>query len=276
MAKVDEVVLEISSVCNLSCTICPVGKTRPKRFKSFMSLDLIKKILTENKNIKIIYLEGWGEPLVHPQLEDILNLINTEVPSIDIYITTTAESLDKTKIDMLLKYKIYEIQFSLDAPSIQKSIRGIEYTTIKKNITAFNDANVKKGKKIRTCIKAVVGTQSEAVTDAFVDAEKNSVDKVELVPAIKYDTKSTRSKKCPELSSSRVVVFSDGRVTCCRADFRGGLFIGVAQSSKTLEQLWDDANPDIKKRRDSHNAGTYPNFCRKCTEYSTTKASKRF
>ena len=276
MAKVDEVILEISSICTLKCTICPVGKSRPKRFKSLMSLDLIKKILTENKNIKTIYLEGWGEPLVHPQLEDILKLINTDAPSINIYITTTAELLDKAKIDMLLKYNIYEIQFSLDAPSIQKSIRGIDYTTIKKNITAFNDANTKKGKKIRTCIKAVVNPQSETVTDDFVNTEKSTVDKVELVSAVKYDTKSTRSKKCPELSSSRVVVFSDGRVTCCRADFRGGLFIGLAQSKSTLEELWDDKNPDIKMRRDAHDKGPYPNFCRKCTEHSTAKVAKRF
>jgi MoaA/NifB/PqqE/SkfB family radical SAM enzyme len=239
-----------------------------------MRLDLINKILNENPGLKAIYLDGWGEPLTHPQLEDILKTINNLIPSCKIYITTVADMLDQKIIDLLLKYNIYEIQFSLDPPSIYKSNRGVSYADIKKNIQAFMDANDKKGKKIRTCIKSIVSEQSKPLTDGLVD-EWKSLDRAELIPAIKYDIVSARSTKCKELDSKRVVVLSDGRVTCCRADFRGGLLIGFATKDK-LEDIYDDKNPDMKKRRDSHNAGTYPVFCRKCTEYSTAKAGKRF
>jgi radical SAM protein with 4Fe4S-binding SPASM domain len=63
--------VEITNVCNLRCGFCPANK-RPQGFMPLkLFSDVIKKI---EGHTHYIYLHVKGEPLLHPQLSDILDL----------------------------------------------------------------------------------------------------------------------------------------------------------------------------------------------------------
>ena len=63
------VYLEITNVCNLSCSFCP--KTRRKsRFLTVKEFDFLAARL--QGHTEYLYLHVLGEPLLHPQLEQIL------------------------------------------------------------------------------------------------------------------------------------------------------------------------------------------------------------
>ena len=68
------VYLEITNVCNLSCSFCP--KTRRKsRFLTVEEFSLLTSRL--QGHAEYLYFHVMGEPLLHPQLETFLHLAGT-------------------------------------------------------------------------------------------------------------------------------------------------------------------------------------------------------
>jgi len=62
--------IEITNVCNLQCDFCP-GTARPPRF---MSPEEFRTVLRRlDGAVGEVYLHLMGEPLLHPQLDEILN-----------------------------------------------------------------------------------------------------------------------------------------------------------------------------------------------------------
>ena len=71
MKKYKKVYIEITNVCNLQCDFCPTTK----RKSAFMKVDLFSKILDQIKgHTEYIYLHVKGEPLLHPELDKLLDI----------------------------------------------------------------------------------------------------------------------------------------------------------------------------------------------------------
>lgn len=71
MKKFKKIYVEITNICNLRCNFCP--DTRRKL--EFMTVKNFKKIATEvKKHCDYIYLHVKGEPLLHPDLQEIFNI----------------------------------------------------------------------------------------------------------------------------------------------------------------------------------------------------------
>lgn len=65
-----KIYIEITNICNLSCSFCP----KNKREKRFMKVSEFEVILEKIKDYtKYINLYVMGEPLMHPNLKDILD-----------------------------------------------------------------------------------------------------------------------------------------------------------------------------------------------------------
>ncbi len=70
--------IDVAGTCNLRCPSCPVGNMRDVgKPTGLMSLDVFKaivaKIATDQPATSpIIHLFNWGEPLLHPQLADMV------------------------------------------------------------------------------------------------------------------------------------------------------------------------------------------------------------
>lgn len=65
------VYLEITNVCNLACSFCP-GTQRPPRFLSPAEFRLLAEKLRPHTDY--LYLHVMGEPLLHPQLAELLDI----------------------------------------------------------------------------------------------------------------------------------------------------------------------------------------------------------
>jgi len=66
--------LEISSNCNANCAWC--GRKYMTRPKTFMSLELVDKI-AQKLDQRMVWLHFWGEPLLHPQLFEIMFILKS-------------------------------------------------------------------------------------------------------------------------------------------------------------------------------------------------------
>ena len=102
--------LEISNICNVQCSFCPIVE-RPKDIMSLEKFEgLIRQVvpLTED-----VCLHLMGEPLAHPQFTDILKISEEQKASIQI---TSNGLLIKKYQSLLLESKaLRQINFSLQA-----------------------------------------------------------------------------------------------------------------------------------------------------------------
>ena len=90
MKKFRQVFVEITNVCNLSCSFCP-KHNRPPRFMAF---DEFKHILDQITPLtRAISLHLMGEPLLHPDFDKICTACNER--GLQIYLTTNGTLLKK-------------------------------------------------------------------------------------------------------------------------------------------------------------------------------------
>ncbi|MEI3085909.1 MAG: radical SAM protein [Oscillospiraceae bacterium] len=84
--------LEITNVCNLSCSFCP-GTRREKRFMTPEEFETLSRKL--RGHVEYLYLHLMGEPLLHPQLEEILGIAARQ--GFRVIITTNGTLLDSAR-----------------------------------------------------------------------------------------------------------------------------------------------------------------------------------
>ena len=71
MKRFKKVYIEISNVCNLSCSFCPKTSRSPKQ----MTLDEFKTVIKKvSPFTDYVYFHLLGEPLLHPHLAEFLKI----------------------------------------------------------------------------------------------------------------------------------------------------------------------------------------------------------
>lgn len=108
MKKYKRVYIEITNVCNLSCSFCPLTK----RAKSFLDEEKFVHILNEvSPYTDYIYLHLMGEPLLNPGLEVFLD--EAYKKGIKVNITTNGTLLKKNKEILLNAKSLRQVNISL-------------------------------------------------------------------------------------------------------------------------------------------------------------------
>lgn len=71
-------VLDTTSFCNLECVWCPTGQHRNSRPKSIMTKQKARYIINKfSRYLKHVLLFNWGEPLLNPEITEIIKAIKT-------------------------------------------------------------------------------------------------------------------------------------------------------------------------------------------------------
>ena len=100
--------LEITSVCNLACSFCPPTE----RQKQFISVEDFAKRLDQIKpHTDYIYLHVKGEPLLHPKIDQLLDLSHEK--GFKVNITTNGTLINKRRHRLLNKPALRQMNFSL-------------------------------------------------------------------------------------------------------------------------------------------------------------------
>lgn len=103
-----KIYIEITNMCNLKCEFCIPCKREARMMSVSEFEEVIKKVY---KYTKVVTLHVKGEPLLHKNLEDILNIIDKYNLQVNI---TTNGTLIREKLDILKRSKcIKQINFSL-------------------------------------------------------------------------------------------------------------------------------------------------------------------
>ncbi len=110
MNKFKRVYIEISNICNLQCSFCPVVE----RDKDIMSPELFKKVASEIAPFtEQVCLHLMGEPLAHPKFLDILKVC--EELNLRVNLTTNGILLNRYAEVLMNSKAIHQINFSIHA-----------------------------------------------------------------------------------------------------------------------------------------------------------------
>lgn len=105
--KFKRIYIEITNVCNLNCTFCQ----ETKREKRFIAVEEFAHIIKEIKPYTdYVYLHVKGEPLLHPHLDEILQICKAYNMQVNI---TTNGTLIRKNLDILIKHNIHQMNISM-------------------------------------------------------------------------------------------------------------------------------------------------------------------
>ncbi len=110
MNKFKRVYIEISNICNLQCSFCPVVD----RDKKVMNAEMFKAIIHDvAPHTEQVCLHLMGEPLAHPEFETIIR--HCEEAGVKINLTTNGILLNRYKTLLSTSPAFHQINFSIHA-----------------------------------------------------------------------------------------------------------------------------------------------------------------
>ncbi|MCR5230135.1 MAG: radical SAM protein [Solobacterium sp.] len=113
--------IEITNVCNLNCSFCRKNHRKPK----FMSPDAFRYVLSQVRDYTdYIYLHVQGEPLLHPDFDEIMTVCDEM--NVHVQLVTNGTYL-KDHMNLLQHGSLRKISFSLQSADYQKDIILSDY-----------------------------------------------------------------------------------------------------------------------------------------------------
>lgn len=233
MQKFKKIYIEITNRCNLNCSFC----SKVEKKKKDMSLEEFEEVLKKVKDYtNYIYLHVKGEPLLHRNIIEMINLANNYNLKVNL---TTNGTLFKEKAKELGNCtNLNKINFSLHSENNNENYFKDIFDNIKylNNITVVyrlwtlkNNELDKKSTEIVNKIKDYYNLSTEVVEK--IKKEKNIkisstiyVDKDnEFIWPVENDYKSRGY--CYALKT-QIAILSDGTVVPCCLDSNGKIELG--------------------------------------------------
>ncbi|MDY6820363.1 MAG: radical SAM protein [Deferribacterota bacterium] len=139
--------VEPTTRCQLKCRICPRSDQAVQWVEEDMPLALYKKLSDYFSVTKHVHLQGWGEPLLHKDIIEMVNIAKRAGSIVSL--TTNGLLLDNNMIVELLKSNIDILAFSLGGSSdhTHSLVRGGKLSDMLNNISCLIAAKKKNNLK---------------------------------------------------------------------------------------------------------------------------------
>ena len=235
--------LSLIDTCNRSCSFCPKSDdTLAPNTNQKMSKLLIKKLVSDLKEINFegaFCLCGYGEPLLHKEIIEIINLLGS-VGGVEII--TNGDPLSKKKLVEIFNSKATRLLISLydGKHQLEKFNKLIDEAKIDKKFVILRDRWYSDKKDYGVALTNRVGTikvGNQPKTDNFLH------------------------KKC-FYTSYQVLIDWNGDVFLCPQDWQRRIAMGNIMQQSFLE-IWNGST--INNYRKKHlNADRSINPCNDC------------
>lgn len=239
-----KVYLEIGNICNLHCHFCSLDN----RKKEFMSVSDFKKISSEVKKFTdYIYLHVKGEPLIHPYLEEILDICKED--NLQVNITTNgtklAEKLDIIKNKSCIRqvnisaHALSEISFNERKDYLNSLLNLIEYAFQTKAIYVSIRLWI-KNEEINNLVlnflneKLNLNKEITLETKKIMDNVYLSIDEEFVWPSLENDFVSDRGRCYGAIN--QIAILASGDVVPCCLDSGGVMVLGNCLK-QSLEEI---------------------------------------
>lgn len=263
MKKFKKIYVEITNICNLSCSFC----SKVEKKKRMMTKEEFAHILSEIKEYtNVIYLHVKGEPLLHPNIIEFLNIAKEY--NINVNLTTNGV-LFPEKVEALSNCScLKKINFSLHSENNVKDYLNNIFDAVKllpENVTIiYRLWTLKNGEfdeKSTEIVEKIIDYYN--LSERIVEKLKNE-NNIKIASTIYVDKDNEfiwpddkicekNEGYCPALKT-QIAILSDGTVVPCCLDSNGKIPLGniyvesfedIIKSKKTteLKKSFQDRKP---------------------------------
>lgn len=130
--------IEVSSRCNIKCVMCPVTVLAGRWPQRDMRWETFERIAGAFEHATWVYLQGWGEPLLHRRIFDMI--ARAKGAGCRVGFTTNATRLTRRTGERLLDLGLDLLAVSIAGASAatHEAIRvGSDFSRLKENLRAF-------------------------------------------------------------------------------------------------------------------------------------------
>lgn len=144
MPRLDWIQIEVSGLCNASCFYCP-NTTHKKSWKGRnLTLYEFSMIVPYLKKVRLLYLQGWGEPFCNPDFFKFVEIAKKY--RCQVGTTTNGMLIEDSYIDKIIDLNMDIIAFSLAGIINNDTMRsGTKTLKIFKVIEKLNEKKIRKG-----------------------------------------------------------------------------------------------------------------------------------
>lgn len=274
--------LEVTNFCNLDCPICVAKNTREQ---GFLDLNLLKKLIKENKKIlknQFIWLHFNGEPLLHPHFPKIIRILKKN--GIRTRFSTNATLLNEESSLKLMKAGLDYIVFSVDGytkKTYEKIRKGASFEKVENNILNFLKIKKEQGFKTKTQIQIIKMKENKYEIKPFIQKWKKT--DINYINVKSFCSRAWRARKISEFTElpglekkiknrfpcfylwETLIILWNGEVISCCQDLRGELKVGDVKNENLL-QIWNSPKlVDLRKRQLNGDFSMTP--CNQCPDW---------
>ncbi len=208
------IVINPIETCNRSCSFCPRSVVAVDTFNQYkIKLDLIEKIAADLNQMNYdgrIGLNGFGEPLLHEDLEECIKILKNKIPKLKwLEVQTNGDHLSKDKVKQLV-----------DAGCDTISISMYDTDQTEKFKTMFEGINV------------------ELVLRHHYDKEKNyNLNIINRLELVKAESEELNIQRQCYLPFYKFFIDWDGKVLLCNNDVGKFTNMGNVYSERIID-VW--------------------------------------
>jgi hypothetical protein len=234
----------------------------------------------------LILLGGFGDPLLHPRIGDILATLR-QAGVYAIAVRTTGVPLTESLRELLITHRVDVLEVLLDAwtPQLYERVtRGAGASPAAAlslgDVAAQIDALTRQREARKSVCPIVVPTltkalQTVAEMDEFFDGW---IRRVGCANIVGFNSFSGRLEDhsvinmCPPTRTpcrrimNRGTILADGRVTVCDQDYAGAHTIG-SMAQQSLSEIWRSATMERVRQRHLASDFAATPLCGACTEW---------
>lgn len=156
----DKLYVELTTRCNLHCPMCVKQSAGSNIAEGDLSFEIFKLLLPSLGNVHNLILNGIGEPLLHPDLEEIVRLARGRMPEEGtIGFQSNGFLLDQQRAVRLVQAGLDTICLSLDSLEDPGS-GGHALMAVSRAVEALIQARRQIGRRFRIGIEVVLSRET--------------------------------------------------------------------------------------------------------------------
>lgn len=287
-----QVIIDVTELCNLSCTHCPHPEFKQSSFYAGRSLsfELSAKAVTEVATsgegvVQYVRFASDGEPLInksiYPMLEDAVRRSGTFVS-----LTTNGTLLTDARIEQLIATGVHLVDISIDAfsPETYAAIRVRGDLNVTRGNTERLIRRVREsGSRMRIAVSYIEQPNNAHETADFErywnDAGAHSVairrlhsasGAVISVAEVMRKKVAAETRRPCVYPWERVVVTPRATLAFCPSDWTGGSSM-ADYNTTTIAELWQGYQYAALRRAHLTNDYSAHGFCGQCPDWQETR-----
>jgi radical SAM protein with 4Fe4S-binding SPASM domain len=257
------VFIDICDRCNLACSFCPCNHSDvalDKRHK-VMSLPTFEKIVNDlsgfPERVRVVTLHAYGEPLMNPNLINMINVLHKQTVCVEIRFTTNGTLLTNQLVDNLADSHLNLFRLSLNGLNAEQykenCMRSIDFDKMISNVKRLK-LNRKHNLKIAIKTTSAVVTNKkeeqafselandigdywyvENIDDIWAGFDSGEIQQYTNVADKWHEGRKTSVCDYP---FTHMMVFSNGDIGICPLDWAHKTVINHINDT-TLREVWE-------------------------------------